>query len=151
VNKQNKVPLQVLLQIILCIGLVFIGFGSIFKSSGVFGLGNGAEQVESIKTAMAGTMQALLGPFPTSTMPTKTASSTPTATPLISATPTFTPSKTITPASTRTLMLVSPTLENNSLTKTSTPTRIATRTLVPTRTPTRIGTRTPTKSQQRHW
>jgi len=104
VKKQNKVPLNILFQILLCIGLVFVGFGSIFKSSGAFGLGSSAQQVESIKTAFAGTAQALLGPFPTMTVATQTASSTPTATLSISATPSFTPTLSFTPVPTRTLL-----------------------------------------------
>ena len=91
-NKQNRVPLNILVQIVLCVALVFAAYGATFRSSNVFGLSEQTQKdIDSFKTALAGTSQALLGPFPTQTMPTKTITPTPTATPRISATPTFTP------------------------------------------------------------
>ena len=67
------------------------------------GLGEDSQRnVDATKTALVGTAKALLGPFPTSTLPTQTASATATATPLISATPTITRSVTPQPTSTRT-------------------------------------------------
>ena len=103
-NKQKKLSLNLLLQVVLSIGIIIVAYAVTFRSSRAFGLGTGSQNIEAIKTTLAGTAQALLGPFPTATVPTKTASPTATATPRISATPTFTPSMTFTPVPTRTLL-----------------------------------------------
>ena len=96
-KKENRIPLQILLQAILCIGLVFVVYAVTFRDITASSLSGGSQsQADGIKTAIVGTANALLGPFPTLTMPTKTDTSTPTATMRISATPTMTASATIT-------------------------------------------------------
>jgi len=58
---------------------------------------NAQRNVPGTKTALALTQQFLLGPFPTGTRPTPTASKTPTATPTV----TLTPTTTLTPTAIR--------------------------------------------------
>jgi hypothetical protein len=146
VNKQKKLSLTLLLQVVLSIVLIIVAYAVTFRGSSAFGLGNGPQGIEAIKTSLAGTAQALLGPFPTQTMPTKTALPTATATPRISATPTFTPSLTFTPIPTRTLLGTATIPERNQhMTQTAfvLSTRTPGQTLVPTQiiyTPTKVPT-----------
>jgi hypothetical protein len=124
VKKQNRIPLQALLQVTLCLGLIVVVFAVTFRDTTASGLGGQSQGgVSGLKTAIAGTADALLGPFPTSTLPTKTASFTATATPRISATPTMTASVTMTPSKTKVPPLTQTAEKRSSdLTATSKPT-----------------------------
>ena len=50
--------------------MIVVAYAVTFRSSSAFGLGSGSQSIEAIKTTLAGTAQALLGPFPTQTAPT---------------------------------------------------------------------------------
>ena len=160
--KENRVRLSILVQFVLCMGLVFVVYLLAFKGRNAFSLGEDRQSsAASTRTAIAATIDALMGPFPTATLPTKTASPTHTATPRISATPTLTASATLTPSRIPTRFL-SPTSNHGtdlpSLFSAPTfgvPTLIPTRTLIvffPTNTPqptippapTKVSTSTPT-------
>jgi hypothetical protein len=98
-RKENRISLQILFISILCIGLLLIVYAMGFRRSPLDA--EVRQEANSTKTALALTADSLLGPFPTSTAPTPTASDTPTLTPTIpTATPTIT--RTLTP--TRTLI-----------------------------------------------
>jgi hypothetical protein len=90
--KENRIPLQALLGVLLCIFLTGLFYVITFRRPSVLGL-EVASRANSTKTALALTSRALYGPFPTATGPTPTVTKTPTITP----TPTLTPSKTPSP------------------------------------------------------
>lgn len=90
------------MQSLLCIGLLFFTYILVFRQTSAFSLQDRVQQAESTKTAVAGTVEALMGPFPTATLPSKTPTHTPTVTPVISATPTITATATHTPTKTPT-------------------------------------------------
>lgn len=100
-SKKKRIRWYILAQILLCVGLAAVSYGLVFNRTRVLGLQD-QKNVDGTKTALVGTAQALLGPFPTATVPTSTSSVTVTATPLISATPTVTPTITLTPSKTPT-------------------------------------------------
>lgn len=110
---KNRTRWFVLVQILLCMGLAFVAYGLVFNRSQVLGLED-QKNVDSTKTALVGTAQALLGPFPTATVPTSTATDTATATPLISATPTMTASLTPSPSNTPTRFVSGTPRDSNS-------------------------------------
>src|ERR1051325_5188295 len=78
-------------------GILFIGMMWIFWFSSPVHDVNAQKGAPGTKTAIALTQQFLLGPFPTGTRPTPTASKTPTTTP----TSTLTPTITLTPTAIR--------------------------------------------------
>lgn len=98
--KGNRVQLQVLLQILMCIGLILVAYAGIFGNT-IRGSIDAQRSASSTKTAIAMTAGALMGPFPTATVPTATASNIPTITSTI---PTPTPTATRTLAPTATLL-----------------------------------------------
>lgn len=100
-SKKKRIRWYILAQILLCVGLAVVSYGLVFNRTRVLGLQD-QKNVDGTKTALVGTAQALLGPFPTATVPTSTSSATATATLLISATPTVTPTITLTPSKTPT-------------------------------------------------
>ena len=92
--KENRFYMLVLRIAGFVIGLslvLWITFNGRSNDSG------GQRTANSTRTALAMTAKALLGPFPTSTVATPTASDTPTSTPII---PTATPTVTRTPSKT---------------------------------------------------
>lgn len=100
-SKKNREHWHVLVGCLLCAGLLSLSYGLFFKSPSALGMQEQAQKnVNSTKTVLAGTANALLGPFPTATSPTRTPSPTATATPIISATPSMTPSVTRSPSAT---------------------------------------------------
>ena len=92
-KKENRIYLPVLLGCLLCLFLSVLSYVIIFDRSTVLGLGVNS-RVSGTRTAIALTSGALLGPFPTGTRPTSTASKTPTITPTPTLTPTNTPTRT---------------------------------------------------------
>jgi hypothetical protein len=90
--KENRIPLQALLGVLLCIFLTGLFYVITFRRPSVLGL-EVFSRANSTKTALALTSRALYGPFPTATGPTPTSTKTRTPTP----TPTETPSKTPSP------------------------------------------------------
>lgn len=100
-SKKKRAHWYILVECLLCMGLLALSYSLIFKRPSALGMqGQAQANMEKTKTALAGTANALLGPFPTATFPTRTPSSTVTVTPILSATPTLTPSVTRTPTST---------------------------------------------------
>src|SRR6478609_1932480 len=138
-RKEYRIPLQILLATLLCIGALLLVYAFAFKRSPLDA--EAQQKVNSTKTAIALTADALLGPFPTSTAPTVTPSDTPTLTPTL---PTATPTVTRTPSPTRTLIptftprtsVAGPTITSTStpIPPTLRPTATRTR-IVPTNTP----------------
>jgi hypothetical protein len=115
--RENPVWLQFLLGLLLFLFLTVLSYLIGLFQSSLPGMALFAKS-NSTRTAIALTFQALMGPFPTATGPTPTASWTPSMT----STPTVTPSITPTPTRVRYFL------------NTSTP-----RTLVPGQVPTSIG------------
>jgi hypothetical protein len=90
--KENRIPLEVLLGVLLCIFLTGLFYVITFRRPSVLGL-EVVSRANSTRTALALTSRALYGPFPTATGPTPTITKTRTVTP----TPTMTPSNTPSP------------------------------------------------------
>lgn len=90
---KNHAYLQVLLGCVLCLFLGVLFYVLTFKRPSVLGL-EVASRVNSTKTALALTSQALYGPFPTVTGPSPTITKTRTLTPTVTLTFTTTPSST---------------------------------------------------------
>lgn len=99
ISKENRIPIQILLATLLCIGALLLIYTFAFRHSPMDT--EAQQKANGTKTALALTSGALLGPFPTSTAPTATPSDTPTLTPTL---PTATPTVTRTPSPTRTLI-----------------------------------------------
>jgi len=96
--KKNRTRWYILVQCLLCISLLFVTYTLAFTNINVLGLQEQTRNsVNSTKTAIIGTLQALLGPFPTSTARIRTYRATFTPLPLISATPTPTATQPVTP------------------------------------------------------
>ena len=91
--KENRIPLQALLGVLLCIFLTGLFYVITFRRPSVLGL-EVASRANSTRTALALTSRALYGPFPTSTGPTPTITKTRTLTPTPTETPSNTPSPT---------------------------------------------------------
>lgn len=120
-SKKSRIRWYILAQILLCVGLAAVAYGLTFDRTRVLGLQD-QKNVANTKTAIASTAQALMGPFPTATMPTRTPTSTVTVTPLISATPTVTSS--LTPTASKTpnrFMSATPKGSSNGAVATRTP------------------------------
>ena len=135
--RENRANAMILFGVLLILGLILAVYAlTSLESPDAAGLQRDAK---STRTALALTAQALLGPFPTSTAPTATASeiSSPTWT------PTRTPTRTRTPTSTP-ITFITFTARTNQprVTFTSTPRPPATSTPRPTRT--RVPTARPT-------
>ena len=124
-SQQNRIRLQILFISIFGLGLLLLAY--LFASRRSPLDAEAVQGANSTKTALAMTAGALLGPFPTSTVPTTTASDTPTLTPTL---PTVTPSVTRTPTPTQTLILTF-TTRTNQPRSTTLPTSIPSRTPIP--------------------
>ncbi|HEX2993528.1 MAG TPA: hypothetical protein VHP14_01820 [Anaerolineales bacterium] len=111
-SKKSRIRWYILAQILLCIGLAVVAYGLTFNRTRVLGLQD-QKNIANTKTAIANTAQALMGPFPTATMPTRTPTTTATVTPRSTATPTTTSS--ITPTASNTPnRFMSPTSKGSS-------------------------------------
>src|SRR6185295_17998127 len=91
--KVNRIPLEVLLGVLLCIFLTGLFYIITFRRPSVLGL-EVASRANSTRTALALTSRALYGPFPTATGPTPTITKTPTLTATVTMTPSNTPTPT---------------------------------------------------------
>jgi hypothetical protein len=137
ISGENRARLQVLFAGLLLIGLIAAVATAMVRSSP--GGGDTQGDANGTGTAIALTSEALLGPFPTATAPSATASDIPSATPL----PTLTPTRT--PTLTASAVVIVTLTERTSLPRpTFTQTRVPTRTPVPpTSTPRPTRTNTP--------
>ena len=127
--RENRMNVLIVFALLFILGVILAVYTLTSRESP--GAANSEQDASSTRTALALTSQALLGPFPTSTLPTATATEifTPTWT------PTRTPTRTPTPTAT-TAVIVTFTARTNQprSTFTSTPRPPATATPRPTRT-----------------
>ena len=93
--RENRMNILIVFALLFILGVILAVYT--LTSRGSPGGANSQQEARSTRTALALTSQALLGPFPTSTLPTATATEvfTPTWTP--TRTPTRTPTPTATP------------------------------------------------------
>ena len=127
--RENRMNILIVFALLFILGVILAVYTLTSRESP--GAANTQQDASSTRTALALTSQALLGPFPTSTLPTATATEifTPTWT------PTRTPTRTHTPTATP-VVIVTFTARTNQPrhTFTSTPRPLATATPRPTRT-----------------